>query len=134
MEQNDIMKIFEETAYIRTSGTPEELRCAEYLMAKCAAFGAEAKLEAFPVAMAKMQQAERLLHHAAGAAVSDRGCPPAAPTGQTFPLFYLESNGLSIVDLCCFSGAAGGNVLFFCEKCREWLRFQKNRVRMEETI
>ena len=31
MEAKQIMKIFEETAYVRMGGSPEELQCAEYL-------------------------------------------------------------------------------------------------------
>ena len=32
----NIMKIFQDTAYIRTGGSEEELRCAQYLQSLCA--------------------------------------------------------------------------------------------------
>ena len=38
MDQNQIMQIFEDTAYVRMGGSAEELRAAEYLKAKCAEF------------------------------------------------------------------------------------------------
>ena len=36
-----IMKIFADTAYVRTGGSPEELRCARYLQQRCADMGLE---------------------------------------------------------------------------------------------
>ena len=57
MDQNQIMQIFEDTAYVRMGGSAEELRAAEYLKAKCAEFGCEATIEAFEVHMATMQKA-----------------------------------------------------------------------------
>ena len=53
----DIMKIFEETAYVRMGGSAEELRCAEYLKQQCADMGLEAIIEDFPVQMADIQEA-----------------------------------------------------------------------------
>ena len=47
-----IMKIFEDTAYVRMGGSPEELKTAQYLQQKCAELGLDAKLEAFDVDMA----------------------------------------------------------------------------------
>ena len=52
MDANEIMQILKETAYVRTGGSSEELRCANYLVECCAKLGLEAKLESFPVAMA----------------------------------------------------------------------------------
>ena len=57
MNETQIMKIFEETAYVRMGGSPEELHCAEYLQAKCAELGLKAELEAFPVDMAEIKKA-----------------------------------------------------------------------------
>ena len=56
MNPNEIMKIFEETAYVRMGGSAEELRAAEYLQAKCAEFGCEAIIESFEVPMATIQE------------------------------------------------------------------------------
>ena len=51
MTGEQIMEIFKDTAYIRTGGSPEELRCAEYLLSRCAPFG-QAVIEPFAVQMA----------------------------------------------------------------------------------
>ena len=39
MDAKQIMKIFEDTAYVRMGGSPEELRCAQYLQEKVAEMG-----------------------------------------------------------------------------------------------
>ncbi len=57
MDINTINKILEDTAYVRTGGSAEELRCAEYLMARCADIGLEAHLEEFDVPAAVMHKA-----------------------------------------------------------------------------
>lgn len=57
MQQRTIRQIFRETDYIRTGGSPEELRCAEYLLARCRELGAQGHIESFPVQMAEMQEA-----------------------------------------------------------------------------
>ena len=57
MNAKEIMKIFEDTAYVRMGGSSEELRAAEYLKNKCAELGCEAALEAFEVDMADIQAA-----------------------------------------------------------------------------
>lgn len=56
MNINEINQIFEETAYIRTGGSKEELACANYLKDKCAEMGLKAELEPFEVDMAEMAQ------------------------------------------------------------------------------
>ena len=60
MTANDIMKIFEETAYVRMGGSPEELRVAEYLRDKAAELGLTAQLVPFEVPMADIE-AEKLV-------------------------------------------------------------------------
>ena len=39
MDTKQIMKIFEDTAYVRMGGTEAELKCANYLVGKCAEMG-----------------------------------------------------------------------------------------------
>ncbi|MDD6297292.1 MAG: hypothetical protein PUB59_04255, partial [Firmicutes bacterium] len=56
MTGEQIMEIFKDTAYIRTGGSPEELRCAEYLLSRCAPFG-KAVIEPFAVQMADLEEA-----------------------------------------------------------------------------
>ena len=38
MNKKKIMNIFRQTAYVRTGGSPEELKCAEYLKEQCQEF------------------------------------------------------------------------------------------------
>ena len=57
MDAKQIMKIFEDTAYVRMGGSSEELRCAGYLKDRCAAMGLDAKIEAFEVDMAAIGEA-----------------------------------------------------------------------------
>ena len=57
MDKKNIDRILEETAYIRTGGSPEERKCAEYIQAECAKFGCQAVLEPFSVPMSTIQVA-----------------------------------------------------------------------------
>lgn len=61
MNLQEIDKIFAETAYVRTGGSPEELKCAEYLQGKCAELGLAAHLETFEVEMARIEEAILLI-------------------------------------------------------------------------
>ena len=88
MNARDIMKIFEETAYVRMGGTQEELRTAEYLAAKCAEFGCEARLEAFDVDMASMETATLLVD---GAEIPCKGYLCAGSGEVEAPLYYLRN-------------------------------------------
>lgn len=53
----NLQKIFDETDFVHTSGTKEELQVAEYLKAQCEALGALAEIESFPVAMGEIEEA-----------------------------------------------------------------------------
>ena len=57
MNEQTITRILNETAYVRTGGSPEELKAAKYIQAECTKFGAEAVIEAFEVNMANIQTA-----------------------------------------------------------------------------
>ena len=57
MNTKTLRQIFKDTDYVHRSGTPEELRAAEYLKARCEALGVPARLESFPVPMAEMEEA-----------------------------------------------------------------------------
>ena len=57
MNLKTLKQIFKDTDYVHRSGTPEELRAAEYLKASCEALGTNARLESFPVPMAEMEEA-----------------------------------------------------------------------------
>ena len=55
MDIKKIDQIFADTAYVRMGGSPEELKCAEYLKEKCAELGLEATIEPFEVDMATIK-------------------------------------------------------------------------------
>ena len=57
MTHQQMQKIFDDTNFVHRSGTPEELRVAEYLKSQCEALGVSAWIEAFPVAMAEFREA-----------------------------------------------------------------------------
>lgn len=54
MTVKQIRQIWKDTDYIHTSGTPEELRVAEYLEHQCRRLGAQTHLESFSVDMAEV--------------------------------------------------------------------------------
>ena len=61
MTPKSIMKIFRETAYVRTGGSQEEKQTAQYLAEKCKELGLTATVEEFPVDMATMEKAVLLV-------------------------------------------------------------------------
>ena len=57
MTEKKIRKLFADTAYIRTGGSAEEKRCAQYIAQRCTELGLQPQLESFEVDMATMQEA-----------------------------------------------------------------------------
>ncbi|MBO4360365.1 MAG: Zn-dependent exopeptidase M28 [Eubacteriaceae bacterium] len=53
MDTKYVKKILKDTAYVRTGGSREEKKCAEYLAKRCEDLGARAWIEEFPVQAAK---------------------------------------------------------------------------------
>ena len=88
MDNKRIQTIFEETAYVRFSGTPEEHRCAAYLQDRCAELGLQTRLEAFTVDKGEIQQAELWCD---GEAIPCTGYLFAAPGTVEAPLYYLNN-------------------------------------------
>jgi hypothetical protein len=93
----DIMKIFEDTAYIRMGGTPEELRCAEYLVSRCAEFGGEAVIEPFSVDMGQVQEASLTVD---GKAVPCKGYKCCGSAQVEAPFYYLADRDAHSLSLC----------------------------------
>ena len=58
MDQNELRQIFLDTDYVHKSGTPEELRAAEYLRERCRRLGFAAELEPFAVPMGDIEEAQ----------------------------------------------------------------------------
>ena len=88
MDAKQIMKIFEDTAYVRMGGSPEELRAAQYLQAQCADLGLHADLESFEVDMAAMQEAELTVD---GASIPCKGYFNAGSGQVEAPFYYLRN-------------------------------------------
>ena len=57
MNNKEMKQIFTDTDFVHRSGTPEELRVAEYLKAQCEKRGAKAWIEPFAVPMAEIEEA-----------------------------------------------------------------------------
>ena len=56
MNNRELKQIFQDTDFVHRSGTPEELRVAEYLKARCEKLGVPAHLEPFPVPMGEIEE------------------------------------------------------------------------------
>lgn len=103
MSIEDILRIFRETDFVHASGTPEELRVAEYLKARCEELGAAARIESFPVPMAEMGSAEVI---ADGQSIPCRGINLCGSGEVTAPLYYAPT-----LDKVTLAGAKGKIVL-----------------------
>ena len=88
MENQKIMDMFRDTAYVRMGGSPEELKAAEYLRDQVAALGLEARLEEFDVQMANIQEAKLIVD---GEEVVCKGYRNAGSGEVEAPLYYLTS-------------------------------------------
>ena len=97
MEAKQIMKFFEDTAYVRMGGSPEELKTAEYLQKCCADMGLEATIEGFAVDMANLQEVEFL---ADGVNVTCKGYLNAGSAEVEAPFYYLRSTDPYSLSLC----------------------------------
>ena len=97
MDIQIIDKIIEETAYVRTGGTPEELKCALYLQAQCKALGYDATLEAFSVPMATIQSATLTVD---GKEIPCKGYFCAGSGTVEAPIYYLRDNNPYSLQQC----------------------------------
>ena len=97
MDAKQIMKFFEDTAYVRMGGSPEELKTAEYLQKCCADMGLEATIEGFAVDMANLQEVEFL---ADGVSVTCKGYLNAGSAEVEAPFYYLRSTDPYSLSLC----------------------------------
>ena len=104
MKKELMKKIFDDTAYVRTGGSAEELRTAEYLQKVCRDMGLEAYLEAFPVELAKVEEAVLTID---GKEIPCKGYLLAGSGEVEAPLYYLTES-----DRYSLSGCKGKIVLF----------------------
>lgn len=88
MTKEEILQIFADTAYVRTGGSGEEERCANYLVEKCAGMGLAAAIETFPVETATVRR-ERLTVD--GREVTGKGYLCSGSGTVDAPLVYLPN-------------------------------------------
>lgn len=88
MNLQQIDRIFEETAYVRMGGSPEELKCAEYLQEKCREMGLLAELESFEVNMADILEAKLLID---GKEIPCKGYFCAGSSEVEAPVYYMPN-------------------------------------------
>ena len=97
MDAKKIMKIFEDTAYVRMGGSDEELRAAKYLQSLCAEFGGEAQIVPFDVDMATIAQTE---FYADGISVTCKGYLNAGSAEVEAPFYYLRATDKYSLSQC----------------------------------
>ena len=97
MNAQKIMKIFEDTAYVRMGGSDAELKCAEYIKGLCAEMGLEAKIEDFEVDMANIKTAHL---YADGEEITCKGYLLCGSGEVEAPLYYLTNTDKYSLSLC----------------------------------
>lgn len=97
MKPNEILKVFEDTAYVRMGGTPEELRAAEYLRKFCENLGFAAEIQPFDVDMSTISEAVFL---ADGVEIPCLGYFNAGNGEIEAPFYYLRSKDPYSLSLC----------------------------------
>ena len=97
MDIKKIDTILQETAYVRTGGSPEELRCALYLQQQCKELGYEAKLESFSVDMANMKTATLTVD---GKQIPCKGYFCAGSGTVEAPIYYLRDSSPYSLQQC----------------------------------
>lgn len=88
MDAKRIMKVFADTAYVRTGGSAEELKTANYLLSQLEQWGLKGSLEAFDVDMADIQEAEFTVD---GKTIPCKGYKNAGSGEVEAPLYYLRN-------------------------------------------
>ena len=88
MDIKQIMTILEDTAYVRTGGSEQELLCAQYIQGCCASLGLDATLEAFGVDMSTMHDAKL---YADGISIPCKGYLCSGSGEVEAPFYYLRN-------------------------------------------
>ena len=87
MEHTQMLQILQDTAWVRHGGSPEELRCAEYILARLDDMGLKAELTPFEVPMTRMEQAVLTVD---GQEIPCRGYLCAGSGQVEAPFYYLR--------------------------------------------
>ncbi len=97
MKLCDIERIFNETAYVRMGGSPQELKCAEYLVDECKKLGLDAGIEAFEVPMATIKEAHL---YCDGEEIPCKGYFLCGSGEVEAPLYYLTNTSKYALSQC----------------------------------
>lgn len=97
MDASKVMQIFNDTAYVRTGGSPEELRAANYIKEQCAALGLTAQIIPFDVDMATVKTAKV---YADGVEIPCKGYLCSGCADLEAPLYYLRSTDAFSLSQC----------------------------------
>lgn len=97
MNAKQIMDIFNDTAYVRMGGSAEELKCAEYIKAKCEEMGVNAHLENFEVDMSYVLDAQLIID---GESIPCKGYRCAGNAEIEAPLYYMPDNSQFSLSQC----------------------------------
>ncbi len=97
MELNKIEQIFQDTAYIRTGGSDEELKCAKYLIGKCRELGLDAQLDPFEVDMSVIDESRLIVD---GHEITCKGYICAGSGEVEAPIYYLRSTDKASLSQC----------------------------------
>ncbi|MBE6641392.1 MAG: Zn-dependent exopeptidase M28 [Ruminococcaceae bacterium] len=97
MDIKSVKKIIDDTAYVRTGGSAEELKCAEYLLARCEELGMTARLESFEVQMADISSATLEID---GESIVCKGYKCCGSGTVEAPLYYLRGTDKYSLSLC----------------------------------
>ena len=103
MDQKKIAELFEQTAFVRTGGSAEELRCAQYLARQMEEMGCHAEIEAFPVDMSTIHSAKLIVD---GKEYECKGYANVGSAEIEAPFYYLRHT-----DPCSLAGCRGKIVL-----------------------
>ncbi|MDD6160662.1 MAG: DUF4910 domain-containing protein [Oscillospiraceae bacterium] len=112
MDPKEIDRIFHDTAYIRTGGSEEELKCARYIMERCEQMGLKAHLEDFPVPMSTIGKARLLVD---GEEIPCKGYLCCGSGEVEAPLYYMPNDDAASLDGC------RGKIVLVDGYMRHWL-------------
>ena len=103
MDVKQLEQYFIDTAYVRTGGSAEELKCAKYLQEQCKKLGGNAYLEEFEVEVADIREAKLVVD---GKEIVCKGYKLAGSGEVEAPFYYMPGN-----DKCSLAECRGKIVM-----------------------
>ena len=97
MDARQIMDIFEETAYVRMGGSPEERKTAEYIRDQVAKLGLTAQIVPFSVPMADMEEEALLVD---GVEIPCKGYLCSGDADLEAPFYYMTDTDKVSLSRC----------------------------------